>query len=217
MSPGERFQYHPSEPLSPWQRSDTPPAAEPDLRAFRLEFTSRGDRVPGRLLLPPPDGDPFPLIVLQHGEESALGGPASDAAAGVWVRAGAGVASIELPLCGSRASSKVRSSPFEGPLADDFIRQSVVQLRRLLDLGEGLSEIASERTAYVGIGVGARLGALLCDADPRPSAAVLIGDGSGGEFVEPTRQLWLDDTGDGLTAATLKPTWEFLAPHLRLA
>ena len=40
------------EPLALWQEPLPPPPGAADLRAERFEFTSRGDRVPGRLLLP---------------------------------------------------------------------------------------------------------------------------------------------------------------------
>jgi dienelactone hydrolase len=174
------------EPLALWQRRQAPPAAAPDLRAFGFEYTSRGDRVPGRLLLPPEGPGPFPLVLLQHGLGGSKQSPYLDATAPVWVRGGAAVASIDFPLHGARASGKLSEpllAPGAGPdartLATELMRQAVIDLRRAVDAAAGLPEVDAARVAYAGFSLGAIVGATFCGVDPRPRAAALALGGGG--------------------------------------
>ena len=52
-----------AEPLAPWFGGDAPGV----VRATPFEYTSRGDRVPGRLLRPAAGEGPFPLVLVAHG------------------------------------------------------------------------------------------------------------------------------------------------------
>src|SRR5512134_3370424 len=104
MSDDALFASDPGEPLALWQRPQAPPAAAADLRSFAFEFSSRGDRVPGRLLLPPRGAGRFPLVLLQHGLGGSKESAYLDTTAAVWVRGGAAVASIDFPLHGARTS-----------------------------------------------------------------------------------------------------------------
>ena len=179
-----------AEPLDLWI-SDAPATANlPDLRHQRFEYASRGDRVPGRLLLPPKGVGPFPLVLLQHGAGGSKEAPYLDAAAGPWVRAGAAVASIDFPLHGERASAKLTvellrglagSSP-SGP-GDTFrtglVRQAVADLQGALDALAAHPALDATRIAYAGFSMGAMLGALFCATDPRPLAAALALGGGG--------------------------------------
>src|SRR5262245_27158499 len=89
------------EPLELWMR----PAAiagRPPLRPHEIEFSSRGDRVTGILVLPAPSAKPAPLVVAQH----ALGSSAAELLGLLgtsWVEAGAAVAALDFPLHGARA------------------------------------------------------------------------------------------------------------------
>ena len=56
------------EPLCLFTASRPTPEAFGDARCLRFEYSSRGDRIPGRLLLPARDRGPFPLVLLQHGK-----------------------------------------------------------------------------------------------------------------------------------------------------
>jgi dienelactone hydrolase len=177
------FASDPGEPLALWQRPQAPPASAPDLRAFAFEFSSRGDRVPGRLLLPPRTAGPCPLVLLQHGLGGSKQSPYLDATAPVWVRGGAAVASIDFPLHGARASGKLGdrlASPGVGPvLAAELMRQAVIDLRRALDAATGLPEVDAGRVAYAGFSLGSIIGATFCGVDPRPRAAALALGGGG--------------------------------------
>lgn len=175
----------PAEPLGLWSRSDRPPASHPDLRTLAFEYSSRGDRVPGRLLLPPRGAGPFPVVLLQHGAGGAKDAPYMDAVAGPWARGGVAVASVDLPLHGQRASAKLGGmlraglglDPGGGPLAAgiarEFLRQAVLDLRRCVDALASFDAVDSARVAYAGLSLGAIVGASYCALDPRPRAVVL--------------------------------------------
>src|SRR5262245_48873680 len=94
------------EPLGLWVRNGVRIAARPGLRTQELEFTSRGDRVTGRLILPAQGGGPYPLVLAQH----ALGGSAAELLSEIgtsWVEAGSAIASVDFPLHGARADQKL--------------------------------------------------------------------------------------------------------------
>jgi dienelactone hydrolase len=180
-----------SEPLGLWTREAKPPQQHPDLGALRLEYTSRGDRVPGRLLLPPDGEEPFALVLLQHGLWGSKDAAYLDAAAGPWVRAGAAVASIDFPLHGERVDAKLAplltaavapaadADPATGAFVVEWIRQSVLDLARALDALQRLPAIDGARIVYAGFSLGAIVGATFCGLDPRPRAAALALGGSG--------------------------------------
>ncbi len=166
-----------------------PPEALPDLRARRLEFSSHGDRVPARLLLPPSGDGPFPVVLLQHGAGGSKDAAYLDPVAGPWCRGGAAVLSIDFPLHGERRSEKLSERMLEALAAHheadpsslflDVARQSVRDLQRALDAAEALPEIDSTRCAYAGFSLGTILGATFLGVDPRPRAAALAIGGGG--------------------------------------
>lgn len=186
------------EPLG-WRESAEPlPAgltAFGELECRRLEFSSRGDRVTGRLVLPAPGRRPGPppLVLLQHGAGGSIDEPYMARTTGPWVRAGTAVASLDFPLHGSRASAKLserllaaldaaaggRADPLGTALWTEFARQAVGDLRRALDGLCAGGAVDPERIAYAGFSLGAILGAAFCAADPRPRAAALALAGGG--------------------------------------
>ena len=208
-----------SEPLGLWTREAKPPEDHPDLRALRIEYSSRGDRVPGRLLLPPEGEGPFALVLLQHGLWGSKDAPYLDTTAAPWVRAGAAVASIDFPLHGERTDAKLAPrlaaaldpvgefDPTTGAVIAEWARQSVLDLKRALDALQRLPAIDGARIAYAGFSLGAIVGATFCSLDPRPRAAALAlgGGGIGPAEVDPARHvarfaprplLFVNATGD---------------------
>lgn len=191
------------EPLGLWTDRRPPPEAYADLRARRFEFSSRGDRVPGRLLLPPSSAGagPFPLVLLQHGTGGCKESPYLDATGGPWARRGLAVASIDFPLHGARADRKLAERLSAamagggggdgGGLVFEFARQAVIDLERAFDALGGLDVIDEERIAYAGFSLGAMAGAAFCalDARPRAAALALAGGGLGPEAVDPARYI----------------------------
>jgi len=194
------FASDPGEPLDVCLGERPPPAGLPDVRQQRFEFSSRGDRVPGRLLLPLGEVGPFPLVLLQHGAGGSKDAPYLDAAAGPWVRAGAAVASIDFPLHGERANAKLPVELLRGiagasPLVPGqnvrtgLIRQAIVDLRRGLDALALHPLLDPERVTYAGFSMGAILGAIFCGVDTRPRAVALAlgGGGLGPPEIDPVR------------------------------
>jgi dienelactone hydrolase len=162
-----------------------------DCQSF--EFSSRGDRVAGRLLTRASATGSTPLILLQPSAGTWRWAGALDAAAARWLEAGAAVASIDLPLHGERASAKLSErlmgalraqpgattpapaelDPVARLLRIEFTRQAVIDLGRGFDAAAQLTSIDPQRVAFVGFGVSASVGALFCALDPRPAVAAL--------------------------------------------
>lgn len=191
------------EALSLWT-APTGPGPAAGVEALLFEYSSRGDRVPARLLLPAEAHEPAPLILLQHGAGGAKNAAYLEAAAIPWVRRGAAVASIDFPLHGQRHSDKLSEWMFEslaastpataGPWADlwhEFAVQSVADLQRALDALAQLPQVDTGRCVYAAFSLGAMLGASFCAADPRPRAAALAlgGGGFGPEALDPARRI----------------------------
>jgi fermentation-respiration switch protein FrsA (DUF1100 family) len=171
------------EPLTLQMRSVDTPEAFGDARCEYFDFSSRGDRVPGRLLLPRDAGSPVPLILFQHG----MGGSKEAEylnAASPWIRHGVAIASIDFPLHGERADAKLAAHLQAGGGEDsralwlELTRQAVSDLRRAVDALATLPEL-NGRVAYAAFSLGAMLGAVYCASDPRPCAAALALAGGG--------------------------------------
>jgi len=191
------------EPLGLWLRALPAPAGAEDLRTHAFEYTSRGARVPGRLLLPPSGDGPFPLVILQHGAHGDKQAPYILPVAAPWARAGAAVACIDLPLHGERRNSKLtglllgalglagRPTPAGRVILDEFVRQAVGDLRRLVDVAAELPEVDEGRVAYAGLSLGSIVGATYLAHDPRPRAGALAlgGGGFGGPASDPARHV----------------------------
>ena len=203
QAPENPFRVDRDEPLGLWRGAAPTDPAAPDLRAERLEFTSRGDRVPARLLLPAPGEGPFPLVLLQHGATGSKEAPYMAQVAAPWVRAGAAVLSIDFPLHGERASAKLSGllraalgfdgtpTPVGRQVLEEFVRQAVHDLQRALDAAEGLPELDAKRVVYAGLSLGSIVGATYLGADPRPRAAALAlgGGGFGASLADPCRHV----------------------------
>jgi dienelactone hydrolase len=197
------FEGDPGEPLGLWWREEPPALEWPDLRRVRFEYTSRGERVPGRLWLPAGGGPPCPLVVLEHGATGAKDAPYIAQIGAPWVRGGAALLSIDLPLHGERTNPKLgaallaglglagRPTPTARAVVEDFVRQAVVDLERAVDAAAQLPGVDASRTVYAGLSLGAIVGATYCAVDPRPRAAALAlaGGGFGGPRVDPVKHV----------------------------
>jgi dienelactone hydrolase len=183
-----------AEPLDLVVRTAAAPARMAGARALRLEFASRGDRVPGRVVLPPATGARPPVVLLQHGAGGSKESEYLDVAAAPWVARGAALASIDFPLHGERANAKLgrfllSGSPGDDALRVEFARQAVADLRRAVDALAQLDALDAGRIVYAGFSLGALAGALFCALDPRPRAAALAlgGGGFGPPAIDPAR------------------------------
>jgi dienelactone hydrolase len=215
------------EPLGLWM-GPAAIAARPQLRAFEIEFASRGDRVTGQLVLPAQGAGPFPLVIAQH----ALGSSAAELLGALgtsWVEAGAALAALDFPLHGARADQKLMRMlrGTGGPdarrsaLAGEFAQQALIDLERAVDALEATRSIDAKRIAYAGFGLGAQIGGAFCALDPRPVAAALapragaaLASGPDPEAYRDRiapRPLLIVDEPPGHTAVRI---WDFLAPTL---
>lgn len=191
------------EPLAAWSAPLPARVDRPGVRAFRFEYSSRGDRVPGLLLLPEQEAGPYPLVVLQHGAGGSKDSDYLDAARLPWVRRGMAVASIDFPLHGERASAKLSELLLTGlvdpqvepgharALWNEFARQAVHDLGRALDALAPHPELDAARVAYAAFSLGAIVGALYCPHDTRLRAAALAlgGGGFGPSALDPARHI----------------------------
>lgn len=198
MGATTRFDSDPNEALSLARWAVRAPERHPELRTFRFEYSSRGDRVPGRLLLPPTGDGRVPAVLLQHGTGGSKDAAYLDATGGPWAQRGMAVASIDFPLHGDRASAKLSQrlletlrnpgemDPGTHSLLHEFVDQAVVDLRRAVSVLESFPEIDAERIGYGGFSLGAMVGAIFCGLDPRPRAAAFaLGGGGGPAAIDP--------------------------------
>lgn len=186
-NPFESFQADRREPLSLCLRERSAPAEYEGLRCLALEYSSRGDRVQGQLVLPSGAG-PHPVILLVHGLGSSRNGDAMAAIGARWVARGAAVAAIDLPLHGERSSAKMSErlqasaqaalvrgfeDSVDEMLWSEFARQSVIDLQRLVDALGHVDAADPGRLVYVGFSLGGMLGSVFCAVDERPRGAAL--------------------------------------------
>ncbi len=140
-----------------------------------VSFASpRGGRVPAYLILPPGKG-PFPAVVYLHGSG---GGRLDLVAHGGWLAARHAVAlTIDSPL--ARRPRPVVPAGIAGIRKErDLTVQTVIDLRRAIDLLQSLPQVADARIGFVGYSAGARTGAILAGVERRVSAFVLMSGGS---------------------------------------
>jgi hypothetical protein len=194
------------------------------VRARCFEFSCRGDRARLELFAPGSPG-PFPTLLAQPcppGSSTLASLPGLQ----TWLSAGLAVASLTLPLFGARRSPKLTAKlekaagrAFDGEPMDDtdgillseFTRQSVLELRRVLDVLDRVWDARVAPIAYAGAGLGALVGAIFCAVDERPAAAALTPVSSESWLAEiaPRPVHTLEDEPDLLDAA-----WPLLSPVL---
>jgi dienelactone hydrolase len=199
-------------------------------RVHRFELSSRGDRVSGLLLLPAAGPGPFPLVLLAQATPGLPPGEPSPLC-GQLAGHGLAVAQTDLPLHGARAEHKLAACVAAGwkgagklaSLAREFAIQSLSDLGRSLDAICQEESIDATRVAFLGIGLGADVGALFCAADPRPRAAVLVQAGmrEAAPELDPAtaipqfapRPLLLIDSGQGHAERLQGAAGPFLTHH----
>jgi hypothetical protein len=127
--------------------------------ALHFSLLSRGDRV-GGWLQPCAEAGARPLILVL-GPQGRADEPLTEAARAAW-SGWAGIASLDLPLCGRRRSDKlgVAALAGAGPLAEavcaDLEQQARSDLTRALGALVRLECVAPERVALVAAGTSAQ-------------------------------------------------------------
>ena len=153
------------EPLSPFFDASE---EDGELRSTRFEYSSGGDRVVGRVWQPTRAGA-APLVVLGHPHGAAHDAADVVAVARAWARAGAAVATFDLPLHGARASGKLGERAFRavgaGEAADALdadlrlhvVQQTTLDVRRALALLRDAPGVDPARCAFAAFGIAAEL------------------------------------------------------------
>jgi dienelactone hydrolase len=139
-----------------------------------ISFDGGAERVPAFLLLPPGEG-PYPAVIYLHGQ----GGDRLEMLyTASWLAGRRAVAlTVESPYSPNR---EIELGPGVEGLRKERNRtvQSVVELRRAVDLLQSLPQVDDDNIGFVGYSAGARTGAILAGVEPRIEAFVLM---SGGE------------------------------------
>ena len=134
----------------------------------------RGGRVSAFLVVPPGKG-PFPAVLYLHGsgeDRTRLVVPAA------WLAARGAIA-LAIDSAFVRASGAEPADPVKRLERErDLAAQTVVDLRRGVDLLASLPQVDATRIGFVGYSGGAKLGAILAGVEPRIRAFDLMSGGS---------------------------------------
>ncbi|MEW6201563.1 MAG: alpha/beta fold hydrolase [bacterium] len=173
-----------SDEIAPWYEYDREAALKPEIisrvegknyEKVYFRYTSvGGEVVPGVLTLPDPDAHkpPFPVIVLMHGymqdkENFIFAGFHKPFADKGWA-----TVAIDAPYHGERPG-KMEDAFRTIETSEQFIKQYIFDVFRLLDYIETLPELDTERVGYFGISMGTIVGAIAAGIDERIRAMVL--------------------------------------------
>jgi fermentation-respiration switch protein FrsA (DUF1100 family) len=131
----------------------------------------RGGRVPGYLVVPPGAG-PFAGIIFMHGAGGSRAGVLSQAI--LYAKTGAVSLAIDAAMCGGRAIPGEQFLDYRQPerTRDAFI-QTVVDMRRGVDVLLARSDVDPQRLGYVGGSFGAFVGGVLSGVEKRIRAYAL--------------------------------------------
>jgi dienelactone hydrolase len=131
----------------------------------------RGGRVPGYLVVPQGPG-PFAGIIFMHGAGGSRAGTLSQAI--MYAKTGAVCLAIDAPMSGGRAIPGEQFLDYRQPerTRDAFI-QTVVDLRRAVDLLLSRPDVDPNRLGYVGGSFGAFVGGVLSGVEKRIRAYAL--------------------------------------------
>ncbi|RLE99337.1 MAG: hypothetical protein DRJ57_02460 [Thermoprotei archaeon] len=164
------YEYDSSEPLNP---EIAKVREEDSFTIYKVYYDSVNNvRVPALLIVPKIGKPPYPCIVFLHG----YGGSKEDAILLARVAAPRGYAifSIDAAYHGERSvpGKELYSKDLEDSRRG--IIQTVIDLRRGVDLLETLDFIDGDRIGYAGGSMGGIIGAIFVGVEPRIKAAVIV-------------------------------------------
>jgi dienelactone hydrolase len=149
---------------------------------YHLWYASAHDQRVSALLTIPAGGGKHPVIFVQHGY-----GDSKEVDYVQWptvflVKQGYAVMSIDAQYHGERKRARRPQELFNVRSAEsrDAFVQTVIDLRRAVDLVQARDDIYGTRIGYLGMSMGAMLGAVFCGVDERVRAACLVV--GGGDF-----------------------------------
>jgi pimeloyl-ACP methyl ester carboxylesterase len=143
-----------------------------DVRVIDLSYASPlGGRVPAHLVLPAGEGKRPGVLFLHPGQ----GDRATFLEEAVELARDRGLVSLTISAPFLRPENRERPRrPFDSEADRNEQVQTIVDLRRGLDLLAGRPEVDASRLAYVGHSLGATVGGTLAGIDRRPVAFVLM-------------------------------------------
>ena len=167
--PPVTFEYDARQPLD---IKDTVVAETPELTIHDITFASANQQRVGAYLVVPKGKGPFAPIVLGHWGRGVRAGFIPEAK--LYARAGAISILPDYPW--DRAEPYRRTTNhFDQPELDrDIYVQTVIDLRRAIDVLLARKDVDPKRLAYVGHSYGAQWGAILSAVDKRMRTAVLV-------------------------------------------
>jgi dienelactone hydrolase len=172
-----------------------------------------GGRVPAYLVVPPdPEKGPFAAIVFMHGAGGGRSGMLPQAL--VLARAGAVGLLIDGPLSGARARPGARVSDVTRPeQTRAAMIQTIVDLRRGVDLLRARADVDPQRLGFVGASYGAVIGGILSGVETRIKAyALAVGGASLGDLVRNGTSPMAKQAAKALTPEQLETNLKLLAP-----
>jgi dienelactone hydrolase len=148
-----------------------------------LSYASpRGGRVTAYLVVPEGKG-PFAGLIFMHGGNGNRGSLLPGAL--LFAKTGAVCLLMDSPLNGARAVPGQPLADFTQPQRTrQAMIQTVVDLRRGVDLLSQRADVDRKRLGYIGASYGGSIGGVLAGVEPRIKAyALLVGIGSLGDFL----------------------------------
>ncbi|HOO56039.1 MAG TPA: acetylxylan esterase [bacterium] len=146
----------------------------PYYNLYKVIYTSVNDeRVPGFYFEPRTGSKPFPCVIMQHGYMSSKMDSKSMGLLTL-IKAGYAVFAIDAQYHGER---RVPGKDIFSPDIENDARaivQTIIDLRRGIDLLETRKEIDSDRITYIGVSMGGILGSIFSGVDERVKAPVLV-------------------------------------------
>ena len=132
-------------------------------------LSPKGDRVTAYLVVPPGKG-PFAGILFMHGGNGSRSSLLPGAL--IFARTGAVCLLIDSPLNGARAKPGERLADFTKSVQTrDAMIQTVLDLRRGVDLLLARSDVDPKRLAYIGASYGGTIGGVLAGVEKRISCS----------------------------------------------
>jgi len=149
---------------------------------YHLWYTSAHDQRVSALLTIPAGGGKHPVLLVQHGYGGSKEVDYVQWPTALLVKEGYAVLSIDAQYHGERKKPNRPQELFDVRSAEarDAFVQTVIDLRRALDLLGERDDIDANHIGYLGMSMGAMLGAVFCGVDERVGGACLIV--GGGDF-----------------------------------
>jgi cephalosporin-C deacetylase-like acetyl esterase len=148
---------------------------------YHLWYTSAHDQRVSALLTIPTKPPKPPVTFVQHGYGDSKTVDYVQWPTVFLVAQGYAVISIDSQYHGERARKDRRQELFDprsAAMRDAFV-QTVIDLRRAVDLLRAREDVDGQRIGYLGMSMGAMLGAVFCGIDERVKAVCLVVGGGG--------------------------------------